>query len=182
MAYSFTQHWFLNQKPIHDSALNASHKRILEIGAFEGMSTVYFLDCPHTSIVVSIDPFLTDDVNTPVVESTLTTFRKNVSLSPNKHKHMHLQESSAEALAKLVLDNKKFDYILVDGSHLAHHVLVDALLAFHLIDVGGIIFFDDYKSPTLGLGPTIEHALHMIGTHRVRVLHRGYHLVCRRIS
>jgi predicted O-methyltransferase YrrM len=37
-----------------------------------------------------------------------------------------------------------FDFIYIDGSHQAPDVLVDAILSFKLLRVGGLIVFDDY--------------------------------------
>ena len=40
--------------------------------------------------------------------------------------------------------SQPFDLIYVDGSHTAPDVLTDAVLAFHLLRVGGVVIFDDY--------------------------------------
>jgi predicted O-methyltransferase YrrM len=49
-------------------------------------------------------------------------------------------------LAKLLAGGKRnyFDFIYIDGSHMAQDVLCDAVLAFRLLRVGGVIVFDDY--------------------------------------
>lgn len=37
-----------------------------------------------------------------------------------------------------------FDFIYIDGSHIASDVLEDSILAFRLLKPGGIMVFDDY--------------------------------------
>jgi hypothetical protein len=55
--------------------------------------------------------------------------------------------TSLEQLSKLVVEGhlSTFDWILVDGSHLAADVLYDAIFAFKLARVGGVVIFDDYN-------------------------------------
>ena len=50
------------------------------------------------------------------------------------------------ALAELLAADKQptMDLVYVDGSHQAADVLVDAVLGFKLLKVGGVIAFDDY--------------------------------------
>ena len=59
-------------------------------------------------------------------------------------------------MAKLLGDGASgaFDFIYIDGSHAAPDVLADAVLAFALLRVGGVIAFDDYVwGPEEGQGP-----------------------------
>ena len=49
-----------------------------------------------------------------------------------------------------------FDLIYIDGSHTAADVLIDAVLAFQLLRVGGVMIFDDYlwsMEPALSVDP-----------------------------
>ena len=49
-----------------------------------------------------------------------------------------------------------FDLIYIDGSHTAADVLTDAVLAFQLLRVGGVMIFDDYlwsMEPALSVDP-----------------------------
>ena len=40
---------------------------------------------------------------------------------------------------------ESFDFIYVDGSHLAMDVLIDGVLAWPLLKPGGVMVFDDYR-------------------------------------
>lgn len=172
--YTFTQRWFDCQRPVHLNFINETHKNILEIGAFEGLSTTFFLDLPFTESVISIDPFFTDDPITPVDENTFDIFKENVKQSINATKHTHIKKPSADVLSQYVFDGETFDYILVDGSHCSNHVFIDALLSFELVRPGGIVFFDDYGASTVG--PAIDLALEKSKC-KLTVIHKGYHLV-----
>jgi len=53
---------------------------------------------------------------------------------------------SVYELAALVERNQleRYDFIYVDGSHLAKDVLIDAVLAWQILEPGGYLAFDDY--------------------------------------
>jgi hypothetical protein len=55
-----------------------------------------------------------------------------------------LQGKSYDALAELITDNYKFDFIYIDGSHTAPDVMTDACMAWGMLKQGGIMLFDDY--------------------------------------
>ena len=50
------------------------------------------------------------------------------------------------ALSRLLANGglNYFDVVYIDGSHSASDVLTDAVLAFHLTRVAGVMIFDDY--------------------------------------
>jgi len=77
---------------------------------------------------------------------------------------------------------KIYDYILIDGSHLAHDVLTDAVLCYWLLKPGGIMFFDDYGQN--GEDATSTHfprlaidAFTRCFADQGQIVHRAYHLV-----
>jgi hypothetical protein len=59
------------------------------------------------------------------------------------HKH---KGTSDIHLSRLIAAGRKssFDLVYVDGSHQAPDVLMDAVLGFNLLRVGGVMIFDDY--------------------------------------
>ena len=59
---------------------------------------------------------------------------------------MTFKDKSINALSKLITNQKSnyFDFIYIDGSHMASDVLSDAILSFELFKINGIIGFDDY--------------------------------------
>ena len=68
-----------------------------------------------------------------------------------------------------------FDFVYIDGSHLATDVLEDAVLTFRLVDGGGSIVFDDYDwgqdlDEELRPKPAIDVFLRVF-RHRYELLH-----------
>jgi predicted O-methyltransferase YrrM len=51
---------------------------------------------------------------------------------------------SFPALAQLIVDQRQYDFIYVDGSHNADDALADAVMCFGLLRPGGVMLFDDY--------------------------------------
>lgn len=152
--YNFSNTWFKNQVyNWHNHCQNFAQfpKRILEIGAFEGASTTWFLDnlLKHKkSRIVSIDTFegsVEHKDNPQIVEALEKRFKYNISICKGKHKLSVIKGKSTENLAKLLVNKTpKFDLIYIDGSHFASDVLQDAIGSWPLLKDGGFLVFDDY--------------------------------------
>lgn len=156
--YTFTNDWFdESAREVWDRLVPATRARkILEIGSYEGASTCYLID--NLSIFGGIEIHCVDhwlggsdhtdlDIEMRAVE---TRFNDNVRMAianaPNPvDLHIHKQDS-LQAMAGLLVAGKRdyFDFIYVDGSHIASDVLADAVLAFSLLKTGGVLVFDDY--------------------------------------
>ncbi len=120
----------------------------LEIGSFEGRSACWLLEnilTHETARLVCIDPFdLGKDLSGQYdTKELLATFERNV-LQAYPKKVVHIKDYSARALRKI---EDSFDFIYVDGSHLAADTLTDGVLAWTLLKPGGILIFDDYDWP-----------------------------------
>ena len=153
--FTFSNDWF-NQTAQRNFELilpEIQPKKILEIGSYEGASTCYVIETLGRSSPIEIhcvDTWLGGqehrDVNMLEVESR---FLKNTELaiqrSSNRIKLVRHKGFSDKVLASLLASNQcDFDFIYVDGSHEAPDVIVDAILSFRLLKVGGVLGFDDY--------------------------------------
>jgi predicted O-methyltransferase YrrM len=149
MMYKFDHDWFSTNIPNLTKlfggyrGLEAPH--ILEIGAFEGRSTVWFLDNVPGCHVTTIDTWKggkDHDPNNPEInwKSVKENFDHNVQ---GKNVEV-LRATSFEALSAMCTRNLRFDFVYVDGSHTAADVNLDLILSFKLLKVGGIIYCDDY--------------------------------------
>jgi predicted O-methyltransferase YrrM len=54
-----------------------------------------------------------------------------------------IEKYSAFALPQLITEQRKYDLIYVDGSHQFEDVLIDFVFCHDLLNVGGLILFDD---------------------------------------
>lgn len=154
----FTNNWFdINAKLIWENFLpKFKPKKVLEIGSYEGASTCFLIkllsSCLEEFEIHSIDPWEGSKYNGRDVDMSLveSRFRKNTSYQINNSKknvNLVIHKSfSINALTKLILKNKSgyFDFIYIDGSHMATDVITDAVLSFELLRIGGVIGFDDY--------------------------------------
>jgi len=153
--YEFTQDWFTHHSENWRQLLAKNPpSRILEIGSYEGRATCFIIDrCAADREIevhcvdtwqggVEHNPSQMGDVERRF-DSNLAKARARAAHNVDLHKHRAL---SSEALVQLLADGRResFDLIYVDGSHQAPDVLADAVLAFMLAKVGGIIAFDDY--------------------------------------
>ena len=94
------------------------------------------------------------------------------------------KESSHTMLPKL---EGQFDFIYVDGSHLASDVLLDALLCDRLLVKDGIILFDDYlwelirlpsfARPKIGIDSFFD-----VNFHKYETVYSDYQLCARKFA
>lgn len=111
--------------------------RFLEIGVFEGRSTVWILDNllrGEDCSLLCIDPDITE----------------NGRYNLNFHNRVLLREDfSKNILPELYLDGNRYDFINVDGDHNAPALLLDLVLSWKILKIGGILLIDDYEMETL---------------------------------
>ena len=72
-------------------------------------------------------------------------FSRNVSKCGRVDSVRVLEERSDEGLLRLLQEKQEpFDFIYVDGSHMAFDVLGDLVLSFKMLKIGGLCICDDY--------------------------------------
>ena len=156
--FDFTTNWFeINGKQVWDSLIpQVKPSKVLEIGSYEGESTCYiinFLENKKNAELYCIDTWdgAIEQKNREVdMLEVERRFDHNTNLALSKLKNSinfsKLKGKSDIMLSKLLIEKKEiyFDFIYVDGSHQATDVLFDAVMAFKLVRVGGVIAFDDY--------------------------------------
>lgn len=158
-AYEFTNDWFnAIPKPVWESLIpQILPKRILEIGSYEGASSTYLIEklCPSHAVEIHCVDTWSGGIEHAGTNMTDVEFRfdHNMAYAQSMFKdqvtlHKH-KGFSDHVLTSLLAQGMQgyFDFIYVDGSHQAPDVLVDAVLSFKLLRVGGVIAFDDYLWP-----------------------------------
>lgn len=195
--YQFTKDWFHWAPEVWKqlTPLLPSRENFLEIGSFEGRSTVWiaehmaaefaYIDCIDTwegGEEHKADPLL-------AMGSVEARFDHNTDLAMRSHAGVEIEKykgTSADMLASIHvnLDGPHYDFIYIDGSHIAKDVLTDACMAWPLLKPKGIMVFDDYMwgDPRDILHrpkPGID-AFCNIFAEEAEIVHVGYQLVVRK--
>ena len=134
--YNFSVFWFMNNFEIFNYFLPTDTNKsftYLEIGSYEGMSLLYTLEKYKHANITAIDLWNDNNIE--------TSFNKNTNKYINLIK---IKSDSIIALRELNKNNKKFNYIYIDGFHDGSHVIVDAIEAFKLLDINGLMILDDF--------------------------------------
>ena len=123
-------------------------RRIVEIGSFEGRSTLWFLEklLRHpASRLTCVDSFAGGaEHSVSQVEGLHERFLANLEESGRSKQAEVLRMHSFPGLLRLLARGDRADLVYVDGSHEAPDVLADLVLAFRLLAPGGVMLCDDY--------------------------------------
>lgn len=144
----------------------------LEIGSYEGRSAVWWFE----NILTHPDSRLSciDVWSNAEIEA-----RFQANTNPFAERLTVIKKFSGAALRKLPMHG--FDFVYVDGAHEGMNVLEDAILAWRLLKVGGILVFDDYEftneKRTIQPKPAIDA---FVAIYPVTVLHKAWQVILRK--
>lgn len=152
---NFTVNWFETSGQANFEKYLAEFKdkpnlTFLEIGCFEGQATCWLLDnilTNNDAIIHVIDTFegsMEHLDKTAHIENLGELFDRFLNNIGSSYKVLIHPGKSQEVLQNEIKIDRTFDFIYVDGSHTAYDTLVDAVLAFQRLKVGGVMIFDDY--------------------------------------
>ena len=143
---NFSQDWFsYNMKYllriIYKFNLIEKKINILEIGCFEGLSTVFFLNTLRNSNIHCVDPFFCSAENKDKdFNQVFENFKNNIK---DFKMRVRLSKTTSDNFFKKN-ENENFDMIYIDGNHHADNVYRDAINSFKLLNEKGFIIFDDF--------------------------------------
>lgn len=162
-------------------------RRMVEIGSFEGRSTLWFLErlLRHPdSRITCIDTFGGGAEHTPDQTAGLhERFLANLEESGQAYKAEVLRGDSFSGLTRLIARGTVADLVYIDGSHEAPEVLADLVLGFRLLPPSGVILCDDYLwsreetrcTDILGSPKLAIDAFTNIHRRRIEFLDLGHH-------
>jgi predicted O-methyltransferase YrrM len=195
--YQFTKDWF-NWAPevwaqlIPHLSGEAGSRRFLEIGSFEGRSTVWIMEnmMQHGDYMLCIDTWEGGEEHSEEdMDTVFMRFRANVQAAREKtsiNSVGHSRQSSTQGLAEEISEwgGSNYDFIYIDGSHIAKDVLTDACMAWPLLKPKGMMVFDDYMwgNPRDILHrpkPAIDAFCNLFAE-EAEIIHVGYQLVVRK--
>lgn len=149
-APQFSENWFEHNIPYWERWLGGfrgrTGLRALEIGSFEGRSTLWLCENILTaddSRIDCLDLFAHD----PVYGDYHARFRQNTAA--HAHKIREYPGYSFDGLRKV---EGEYDIVYIDGWHSAFGALADGVMSWPLLKTGGVMIFDDYLwvPPKLG--------------------------------
>jgi predicted O-methyltransferase YrrM len=148
---------------------------ILEVGSYEGRSATFFLEYLPTAKIVCVDRFAQK-----TAPGYARRFRHNMARFGSRVEP--IRGEAMVVLHSLLPNPRRFDLIYIDGSHCRDDVLIDTLLCWRLLRVGGLLIWDDYAldiSPFDGPQAAIDIALHLYSGTWEQV-HRGQQVIVRK--
>lgn len=152
--YSFNRWWYQGVPEWGEkikSILPQEAKRyFLEIGAYEGLSTVMtienMLDDGDSIFVVDAWSGLSDEGED--LADVYQTYWSNIAnakrLFPEREVTT-MRMRSDQAMFGLITAGYEFDFVYVDGSHETSQVATDVRLGWELLSKGGVMVCDDYE-------------------------------------
>lgn len=185
--YKYTKSWFINseinKKLLHIIDCNKENK-ILEIGCYEGLSSVFFADnlLNHDkSLLVCIDPFLQIDNNDHghlLQNHEEENFDYNISVCSNADK-IQINKITSDDFFKF--NNQTFNIIYIDGCHLPDFITRDMENSFNVLEKDGIMWMDDYGG---GEDDSIKNTMNqflMKYDGMYKLIHSGYQLAIQKL-
>ena len=185
--YKYSQTWFKGSEieNTKNHFLDKSKEnKILEIGCFEGLSSVFFadnfLDNTYSSLTC-VDPFLTIDNNDHgqfLQNDEELNFDYNISNCKNQDKITIHKITSDSFFEK---NEQTFNFVYIDGCHEPDFIKRDMANSFKFLEKDGIMWMDDYNG---GDGIQIKNAMNAFlkkYTGHYRLIHEGYQLAIKKL-
>ena len=200
--YQFTKDWFGWAPPVWEQLIpmlpgEPGKRTFLEIGSFEGRSMVWIAEnmMQPGDFIICVDTWCGGEEHSAEdMAAVEARFDHNLQLLHRNQLVDHdndisidkVKSTSIVALATFLSDGGSgtYDFIYIDGSHIAKDVLTDACMAWPLLKPKGIMVFDDYMwgNPRDILHrpkPAID-AFTNIFAEEAEIIHVGYQLIVRK--
>jgi predicted O-methyltransferase YrrM len=185
--YKYSQTWFHYSEIRNACAkfLDTSKKNnILEIGCFEGLSSVFFadnfLDNPNSSLTC-VDPFLSIDNNDHrqfLQNNEEMNFDFNISVCKHADR-ITVHKITSDMFFKH--NNQRYNFIYIDGCHEPDFIKRDMENSFNILEINGIMWMDDYGG---GDGIQIKNAMNQFLEKyhgQYTLIHMGYQLAIKKL-
>lgn len=196
--YQFTNDWFGVARNMWPSLIDKlpDNKSFLEIGSWEGRATVWIAEnmaADQDAMITCVDTWQGgEEHDRNEMGGVFARFSANMSALADNRKERGknilvraMRTTSSQGLAELIHEERSFDFVYIDGSHIAKDVLTDACMAWAMLKKGGVMVFDDYMwagSPLLlhRPKPAVDAFTSIFGQD-LYVLHNGYQVAVQRV-
>ena len=184
--YKYSQNWFLGSEIrylLFNFLDKTKENKILEIGCFEGLSSVFFADNfldNSNSSLTCVDPFLTinnNDHKQFLQNNEEMNFDFNISIC---------KRSDRITINKITSDiffennNQTYNFIYIDGCHEPDFIKKDMENSFKFLEKNGIMWMDDYGG---GDGIQIKNTMNTFLEKykgQYELIHKGYQLAIKK--
>lgn len=193
--YQFTQDWFAWAPEVWKQLIphlpgEPGSRQFLEIGSFEGRSAVWITEnmMQDGDELYCVDTWEGgEEHGEEDMVGVEGRFRHNL-LTLHKQfparRVFQCSSTSTQRLAKSISQHNSYDFIYIDGSHIAKDVLADACMAWQVLKPKGLIVFDDYMwgntRDILHRPKVAIDAFCNIFAEEAEIVHVGYQLVVRK--
>ena len=149
--YKYTQNWFLEseiKQYLFKFMDKSKQNNILEIGCYEGISSVFFADqlLENTnSSLTCVDPFLNmenNDHKEYLRNKEEETFDYNIRICKNANK-ICVQKLTSDIFFEK--NTKTYNFIYIDGSHETDFIKRDMENSFQFLEKNGIMWMDNLR-------------------------------------
>jgi predicted O-methyltransferase YrrM len=183
MTYKYKQTWFLYSeisKLLMNYCQSYNTNTILEIGCFEGLSSVFFADNllnNLNSTLTCVDPFMTIDNNdhqdVGLDYNTESNFDYNIKVCKNSNK-IQVHKITSDEFFKT--NTKTYNIIYIDGCHECDYIKRDMINSFRFLKPNGIMWMDDYLGgDSIKIKNTMDQFLFEYQG-QYKIIHSGYQL------
>ena len=152
--YKFTKDWTTRNETLWKGVLlelaGRPNIHALEVGVYEGRSTIWLLDHILTgegATITALDPWENEGLE--------ARFTHNIEVSGHKDRVIVIKGYSQEELP--LLRKHSYDLIYIDGCHDTTCVHLDTAYSWRLLRPGGFLIWDDAYGR--GPSPAIKHFL-----------------------
>ena len=116
----------------------------LEVGCYEGLSSFYVLSEYKSVNAFFLDIWDMPNPNSKTLSHNFGLIEKAFDQNLSGFDFKKMKNDSVISMRKLLKENVHFDFIYIDGSHNGEDILSDAIEAFKILKVNGLMFFDDF--------------------------------------
>lgn len=188
MMDAFSPHVPIWSKFFTDNNLILKPLNYLEIGCFEGRSSIFILENLKNSTCTFVDPFEENyEMSNSTGQRDYNTIYNNFAYNLTQFtQRCSVFKTTSDQYFQTFKGKFNFDLIYIDGSHLSDDVYKDSLNSFKNLNTGGHIIFDDFfwswyekleDNPFFGISKfLIEHKK------RIKIIYLGDQLIIQKIK
>jgi predicted O-methyltransferase YrrM len=134
--------WFKNVSQFFEAYVPQEPLRVLQIGTYTGDATEWLLSNREIEFIHDVDTWEGSDEEQHHTLDFKSVEEVYDSRFKENSKVQKFKMTSDEFFANI--SNSSYNFIYIDGDHTAIQTALDGLNAFKLLELSGVIAFDDY--------------------------------------